>query len=60
VTVKTITRGTHNMALPAKLLALAAYRLLRDGTKEAGTIRNGFSPVYSKEQYVRDIEAMRG
>ena len=44
--------------IPAKLLALATYRLLRDGAAEAGEILNGFTPTLSREEYLRQMEAL--
>lgn len=44
--------------LPAKLLALTTYRLLRDGAREARAVQAGFMPVYTKQQYIDHIEAM--
>lgn len=44
--------------LPAKLLALTTYRLLRDGAKEAKAIRESFKPVFTKQAYIDYIETM--
>lgn len=43
---------------PAKLLALTVYRLLRGGAGEAGAILDNFTPVFTKEEYLRQIESL--
>jgi Metal-dependent amidase/aminoacylase/carboxypeptidase len=43
---------------PAKILALTAYRLLRDNAAEAGNILAGFSPMLTREEYLRQVEAL--
>ncbi|MCC8194086.1 MAG: amidohydrolase [Deltaproteobacteria bacterium] len=45
---------------PAKLLALTTYRLLRGGAREVEAILEAFHPVFSREAYLRHIEAMHG
>ncbi len=43
---------------PAKIFALIAYRLLKDGAAEAGKTIAQFTPVMSKEDYFRFMEEM--
>ena len=38
--------------LTAKLFALITYRLLKDGAAEAQKLKDGFKPLFSKEQYL--------
>lgn len=42
--------------LPAKLLALTIYRLLRNGAEEAVKILEDFSPLFDKKGYIEYIE----
>lgn len=43
---------------PAKIFALMAYRLLKDGAAEAKKTIAGFKPVMSKEEYFQFMEEM--
>ena len=40
---------------PAKLLALAAYKLLKDGGQRAERLIREFTPVFTREEYVKYI-----
>lgn len=42
--------------LPAKLLALTVYKLLKNGAGEARSIMESFHPVFDREGYVRYIQ----
>ena len=44
--------------LTAKLFALITYRLLKDGAAEAQKLKDGFKPLFSKEQYLEYMESM--
>ncbi|MDD3192453.1 MAG: amidohydrolase [Oscillospiraceae bacterium] len=44
--------------LTAKLFALITYRLLRDDAKEARKLKEGFQPLFSKEEYLAYMESM--
>ena len=54
----TVTDEELFYVTPAKLLALTTYRLLRGGAREAGAILDGFTPVFTKEAYLRQIESL--
>ena len=41
--------------LPAKMLALTAYGLLKDGAREAEKIIEEFEPVFDRESYCAHI-----
>lgn len=41
--------------LPAKLLALTVYKLLRDGGAQAGKISREYVPVFDRESYTRYV-----
>ena len=43
---------------PARILAAAAFELARDGGARALGIRKGFRPVFTREDYVRSMEAL--
>ena len=51
-----ITDKEKAYILPAKLLALTTYRLLKDQAKEAEKICNDFKPVFTGEEYCRYIQ----
>lgn len=46
-----ITNPEKAYILPAKLLALTVYKLLRNGGEEAGKICQDFTPVFDRESY---------
>ncbi len=54
----TVTDDELFYVTPAKLLVLTAYRLLRDGAREAVGILDGFRPVFTRQEYIRHISAM--
>lgn len=54
----TVTDEELFYVTPAKLLALTAYRLLRGGAGEAGSIMEAFTPAFSRKGYLDHIEAM--
>ena len=51
-----ITDPEKAYILPAKLLALTAYNLLKDGAQEAKEITKGYTPVFDKESYIRYVK----
>lgn len=44
--------------MPAKMMAITSYRLLKDGAAEAKAIIDGFEPVMTKEEYIAYAEAL--
>lgn len=54
----TITNEMLFYILPAKLLALTAYRLLKNDAKEARDLLDCFTPLYTKEEYIAKISKM--
>jgi len=54
----TITDEYKALAVPAKLMALTVYQLLRDGGKEARRIKAEFQPVFTKESYTAYVEGL--
>lgn len=42
--------------LPAKLLALTVYKLLKDGGQEAKEIAENYTPVFDKESYIQYVK----
>ena len=44
--------------LTAKIFALTAYRLLKDGAREAIRLKEGFQPIFTKEEYLDYMESM--
>lgn len=46
--------------IPAKMMALLAYRLLRDGAKEAKAIVDGYEAPYTREEYKQYCEKCSG
>lgn len=42
--------------MPAKMLALSVYKLLKNGAKEAEKIKKTYCPVFQRESYVKYIE----
>ena len=42
----------------AKIFALSAYRLLKDGAKAAKSVVSGYKPVYTKEEYISFMNSM--
>lgn len=51
-----ITDEEKAYILPAKLMALTIYRLLRNDAREAKKIVDDFTPVFDKKQYIEYIE----
>lgn len=51
-----ITDEEKAYILPAKLMALTAYKLLKDGGKKAEEIKKSYTPVFSKEEYIKYIK----
>lgn len=51
-----ITDKEKAYILPARLMALTIYRLLKDGGREAVKIKEGFAPVFDRQGYIRYIE----
>ena len=43
--------------LPAKLLALTSYNLLKDGGREAERIKKNFTPVFDRESYIQYVKS---
>ena len=54
----TITDEQLFYVTPAKILALTAYRLLRDNAAEARNILTGFTPMLTRVEYLRQVEAL--
>ena len=50
-----ITDKEKAYILPAKLMALTAYRLLKEDGQKAREIKDSFEPVFNKEEYVKYI-----
>ena len=50
-----ITDPEKAYILPAKLLALTVYKLLRNGGEQAGKICTEFTPVFDRESYTAYI-----
>lgn len=44
--------------MPAKMMAITAYRLLKDGAAEAKKIMDGFEPAMTKEEYLAYAEEL--
>lgn len=44
--------------MPAKMMAITAYRLLKDGAAEARAIIDSFEPVMTKDEYIAYAEAL--
>ncbi|NLT58800.1 MAG: amidohydrolase [Clostridiales bacterium] len=44
--------------VPAKIFALSAYKLLKDGAARAKAIQSGFTPLLTKEAYLAQMESM--
>ncbi len=42
--------------VPAKMMALTAYHLLRDGAKGAKQVIKDFSPVFTRESYIKAVK----
>ena len=42
--------------MPAKMLALSVYKLLKNGAEEAEKIKKTYCPVFRRESYVKYIE----
>lgn len=53
-----ITDPEKAYILPAKLLALTAYKLLKNGGEKAMEIKNNFKPVFSIEEYIGYVEKL--
>lgn len=44
--------------MPAKMMAITAYRLLKDGAAEAKAIIDGFQPTMTKDEYLSYAKAL--
>ena len=51
-----ITDPEKAYILPAKLLALTVYKLLKNGGQEAKKITKSYTPVFNKESYVQYVK----
>ena len=50
-----ITDPEKAYILPAKLLALTVYNLLKNGGREAERIKNSYVPVFDKDEYIQYV-----
>ena len=50
-----ITDPEKAYILPAKLLALTVYNLLKNGGREAEKIKNSYVPVFDKDKYIQYV-----
>ena len=50
-----ITDPEKAYILPAKLLALTVYNLLRNGGREAERIKSSYVPVFDKDEYIQYV-----
>ena len=50
-----ITDPEKAYILPAKLLALTVYNLLKNGGREAERIKNNYVPVFDKDEYIQYV-----
>ena len=53
-----ITDPEKAYILPAKLLALTVYKLLKNGGQEAKKIAKSYTPVFNKESYIQYVKNM--
>ena len=51
-----ITDPEKAYILPAKLLALTVYKLLKNGGQEAKKITKSYTPVFNKESYIQNVK----
>lgn len=51
-----ITDPEKAYILPAKLLALTVYKLLKNGGQEAKKITRSYTPVFNKESYIQYVK----
>lgn len=51
-----ITDPEKAYILPAKLLALTVYKLLKNGGREAKKITKSYTPVFNKESYIQYVK----
>ena len=51
-----ITDPEKAYILPAKLLALTVYKLLKNGGQEAQKITKSYTPVFNKESYIQYVK----
>lgn len=51
-----ITDPEKAYILPAKLLALTVYKLLKNGGQEAKRIAKSYTPVFNKESYIQYVK----
>lgn len=51
-----ITDQEKAYILPAKLLALTVYKLLKNGGQEAKKITKSYTPVFNKESYIQYVK----
>ena len=54
-----ITDPEKAYILPAKLLALTVYKLLKNGGQEAKKIAKSYTPVFNKESYIQYVKNTR-
>lgn len=52
----TVTDEEKAYLVPAKMMALTAYHLLRDGAKGAKQVMAEFSPVFTRESYIQAVK----
>lgn len=50
-----ITDPEKAYILPAKLLALTVYKLLKDNAQEAKAVMENYTPVFDKESYIQHV-----
>lgn len=44
--------------IPAKIMAITAYRLLENDSKKGKEIKKSFKPVMNKEEYIKTLESL--
>ncbi len=54
----TVTDEYKAFVIPAKLMALTVYRLLKDHALQARQIVSSFQPALSKEEYIRYVQTL--
>ena len=52
-----MTDANQAYILPAKLMALTVYQLLKDGAKQARAVMANFQPVFTRAEYRDYVEA---
>lgn len=56
----TVSNSTTAHILPAKMMALLAYRLLKNGAAEAKKIIDGYQATYTRDEYKAYTQKMSG